>query len=162
MDRALSDQHPNTKKEASNTLKIFLHYIQTPVKLCKEAGTSCKGVDASSTVIEEESKGNSDDKICELEKSITKRLIHNCYHQHSKLRSESFSALHDLILLITRTKDSESALFPIPYILLYFVEVLFDLEEKFGKLFFHVAFDRIASVRKTAYSVLINWIAENM
>lgn len=100
LNRALRDPHADIKKAASRALQRF-H--------CGVSSRSKEGfIEGDLGRCEETEECEKIKEIRDLEKSIAVALITNASHQHSKVRAQSFSALHDLILYHSHSTKAES------------------------------------------------------
>eukprot|EP00210_Caulerpa_lentillifera_P005548 g5307.t1 len=145
INRALRDSHSDVKKAVSLTLQTLVSSTLFHWRLYN---------------------GNREDdceelkRFCELERCIAVALIANASHQHSKVRTHSFLALHDLVLYRSCTANSECKKPCLPYVYCSVGQAggLLGLEEELGRLFLKTAQDRVSHVRKVAYRVLISWL----
>lgn len=100
LNRALRDPHADIKKAASLALqRLHCGVSNESNGSSTEADLGCFKEPEDCEKLKE---------IRDLEKSIAVALIANASHQHSKVRAQSFSALHDLILFHSHSTKAES------------------------------------------------------
>ena len=93
---------------------------------------------------------------------IGKHLILNASHQHSRVRIASLNALQSIILWISLKDPSHQGHFMrLLRLLIFSVLELLELRCRITGLLFEMTHDRVASVRRTVYSVVGNWARES-